>query len=300
MSSPTGEVAAAVPDGHAAARALRICIVTNGSWFATIALDRLLTRTATRHEYLVIVATGLRKQSGNRLIEAFRLLRRWGVRFFTYKMAVNVLPAVLGRVIPGGLSIGRVCRTVGAPTATFRNVNEAAPMDRIGRFQPDLLISFSCPNRLSAEVLALPRIGSLNVHSSLLPAYAGIAGYVHALRNNDSATGVTVHEMVDRLDAGRIVRQQQIAIRPGMSVFELFRDQCLTGAELLEEAIDESATSGRIDGSAQDLAGRTWVGEPTREDIRVLRGHGFRLMGFRDLVALIRPPRPDREIGARA
>jgi methionyl-tRNA formyltransferase len=280
--------------------ALRVCVVTNGSWFATVALDRLLARTASRHTYLVIVATGLRKESGNRLVEASRLLRRWGLRYFTYKMTVNVLPSVIGRVIPGDLSLERICRKLDVPTARFRNVNETEPMDRIRQFGPDLLVSFSCPNRLSTEVLAIPRIGSLNVHSSLLPAYAGMAGYVHALRNNDPFTGVTVHEMVDRLDAGRIVRQQRIAIRPKMSVFQLFRDQCLWGAALLEEAIDECATTGRIDGSPQDLGQRTWVGEPTQGDIRVLRRRGFRLMGFRDLVQLIRPPGPDLEIGVRS
>jgi UDP-4-amino-4-deoxy-L-arabinose formyltransferase/UDP-glucuronic acid dehydrogenase (UDP-4-keto-hexauronic acid decarboxylating) len=173
-------------------------------------------------------------------------------------------------------------------------------MDRIRQFAPDLLISFSCPNRLSTDVLALARIGSLNVHSSLLPAYAGMAGYIHALRNDDPFTGVTVHEMVDRLDAGRIVRQQRIVIRPKMSVFQLFRDQCLWGAALLEEAIDECAISGRITGTPQDLEQRTWVGEPTKDDIRVLRGRGFRLMGFADLVQLVRPPRPDREMGLHA
>jgi len=305
MSGPTGDVGA--PGRGAAGRGaagragpLRVCIVTNGSWFATLALDRLLTRTATRHAYLVVVATGLRKQSGNRLVEASRLLHRWGLRYFAYKMAVNVLPSVLGRVIPGRPSIGRICRGLGVPTARFRNVNDAQPKDRIRQFGPDLLISFSCPNRLSADVLALPTIGSLNVHSSLLPAYAGMAGYIHALRNDDPYTGVTVHEMVERLDAGRIVRQQRIVIQPKMSVFQLFRDQCLWGAALLEEAIDDCATTGRIDGSPQDLAQRTWVGEPTRDDIRVLRRRGFRLMGFRDLVELVRPPGPNREIGARS
>jgi len=287
-------------DQASAAEPRRVCIVTNGSWFATVALDRLLARTATRHAYLVIVATGLRKQSGNRLVEASRLLRRWGLRYFTYKVAVNVLPSLLGRVIPGAVSIDRICARHGVPTARFRNVNEADPMERITEFGPDLLISFSCPNRLSTDVLALPRIGSLNVHSSLLPAYAGMAGYIHALRNDDPSTGVTVHEMVDRLDAGRIVRQQRIAIRPRMSAFQLFREQCLCGAALLEEAIDACATTGRIDGSPQDLAQRTWVGEPTRDDIRVLRRNGFRLMGFRDLAELIRPRRAEHEIGMRS
>jgi hypothetical protein len=300
MSGPTDGVDDPGRDPAGETVALRVCIVTNGSWFATVALDRLLARTASRNAYLVIVATGLRKQSGNRLVEASTLLGHWGLRYFVYKTAVNILPSVLGRVIPGARSIGRMCRRLGVPMARFRNVNEAVAMERVRRFRPDLLISFSCPNRLSAQVLALPRIGSLNVHSSLLPAYAGMAGYIHALRNDDSYTGVTVHEMVERLDAGRIVRQQRIAIRPRMSVFQLFRDQCLGGAALLEEAIDECAITGRIDGSAQDLAQRTWVGEPTRDDIRALRRRGFRLMAFRDLVELIRSTGPDRQIERRS
>lgn len=271
---------------------LRIAVVTNGSWFATVALDQLLSRIAPRHEIRVIVATGLRRQSGNRLVEAVRLLRRWGPRYFAYKAVVNFLPSAAARLTGRGMSMDLVARRLAIPLARHRNLNDPSPLAELRTFAPDLLVSFSCPNRLSATVLGVPRIGALNVHSSLLPAYAGMAGYVHSLVNNDRSTGVTVHEMVERLDAGRIVQQAAIDIEPGTSVFRLFLAQCLAGATLLETAIDAIAATGRIDGSPQDLGARSYVGEPTSRDIATLRRNGFRLIGPADLVELVRPRPP--------
>lgn len=268
---------------------LRVCIVTNGSWFATRALGRLLTRTSRRHEYMVIVTTGLRQPSDrSRAGEAVRLLRRWGLRYFGYKALVNVLPLALRHAGRRATTLESICSQHGIPADLAGDVNDREVRGRIARFRPDVLVSFSCPYRLEHELLAVPRIGALNVHSSLLPAYAGIGTYVHALANDEPYTGVTVHEMVERFDAGRIVRQRRIGIRPRMSVFQLFEDQCLQGAELLEEALDEVAALGHLTGQPQDLAARTYYGEPTRSDVRRLRRNGFVLVTRADLREIVR------------
>jgi folate-dependent phosphoribosylglycinamide formyltransferase PurN len=268
---------------------LRVCVVTNGSWFATQALGRLLTRTSERHEYSIVVTTGLRQPgSDGRASEAVRLLRRWGPRYFGYKILVNLLPQVLRFGGRHAVTLESICSRRGIPVSRASDVHEPDALREIERFGPDVLVSFSCPYRLRSEVLEVPRIGALNVHSSLLPAYAGIATYVHCLVNDEPRTGVTVHEMVERFDAGRIVGQRAIDIRPGTSVFELFKEQCLGGADLLVEALDEIAQLGRLTGRPQDLAERTYFGEPTRADIRALRRNGFVLATWKDLREIVR------------
>ena len=273
--------------GHAPS--LRVSIVTNGSWFATQALGRLLERTSERHEYTVIVTTGLR-QPGNhsRAAEGIRLLRRWGPRYFGYKSLVNVMPLLLRHAGKRAITLESICSRRDIPVGRSGDVNDPEARERIAGFRPDVFVSFSCPYRLERELLAVPRIGALNVHSSLLPAYAGLATYVHCLVNDEPYTGVTVHEMVERFDAGRIVGQRKVDIRPGMSVFQLFKDQCLQGSELLEEALDQIAAVGDLSGKPQDLAARTYFGEPTRTDIRRLRRNGFELATWADVREIVR------------
>jgi UDP-4-amino-4-deoxy-L-arabinose formyltransferase/UDP-glucuronic acid dehydrogenase (UDP-4-keto-hexauronic acid decarboxylating) len=161
-------------------------------------------------------------------------------------------------------------------------VNLQAIRDSIHAFAPDILLSFSCPYRIRRKLLAIPRIGCLNVHSSLLPAYAGVCTYIHVLARREMATGVTVHEMVDRFDAGRIVAQARLDIPSGVSTFRLFSRQCTLAGDLLPGAIRACLEAGTIVGRQQDLESRSYFGEPTAADIRQLRANGYCLLARED------------------
>ena len=154
-------------------------------------------------------------------------------------------------------------------------------------FAPDLVVSFSCPYKIGDEVLGIPRIGSLNVHSSLLPAYAGVCTYIHVLADGQEVTGVTVHEMVSRFDAGRILAQREVAIQPGASVLSLFLTQCEIAGELLHEAVLRCLDTEAIEGREQDIGARTYRREPTKDDISRLRRRGHRLLRTTDAKALV-------------
>jgi methionyl-tRNA formyltransferase len=78
--------------------------------------------------------------------------------------------------------------------------------------QPDLIISGSFPWRLPADVLALPRLGAINMHPSLLPRYRGPNPFRWALRNGDAEIGFTVHWTAADFDTGPILAQDRIAI----------------------------------------------------------------------------------------
>ncbi len=72
----------------------------------------------------------------------------------------------------------------------------------------DLLIVFGFAWKLPASVLAIPRLGALNVHVSMLPKYRGPAPMLWAIRNGDANGGVTVHRMDESFDTGPILAQQ--------------------------------------------------------------------------------------------
>ncbi|HSR23573.1 MAG TPA: formyltransferase family protein [Candidatus Eisenbacteria bacterium] len=269
----------------------RVTVVTNGNYFASLGLGPLLGAAPGRLDVQVLVTTGLRRQHGNRLVEVWQLARRWGWRYFGYKAATHVIPKA-GRALrlggPG--EVTTLCERAGIPVQTARNVNDPGPTAAVRRFDPDLLVSFSCPYRIGSRLLAVPRIGCLNVHSSLLPSYAGICTYVHVLADGCGETGVTVHEMVDELDAGRIVAQRRIAIPGRTSTFALFSQQCRLAGELLLEAVQSALADGRLVGEPQDLSRRSYRGEPTAADVDGLRRRGHRLMTSADVLAFLRGP----------
>jgi hypothetical protein len=280
-------VGSASNDGSASLPTRRVTIVTNGSFFSNLGLRDLLASAGEDLTYQVFVTTGLRRASGNRAREAVQLLRRWGPRYSLYKVSTYLLPAVGEALGRGPLTVRSACGRLGIACHVVRNVNLSPAKDMIGEFGPDLLVSFACPYKIGDELLSLPRAGALNVHSSLLPRYAGVCTYIHVLAEGERTTGITVHEMVSRFDAGKIVSQEEIAIEPRMSVFQLFSRQCELGGLLLEEAIRQCLDIGHVEGREQDLAQRSYRREPTRRDIAQLRARGHRLLRSREALHLL-------------
>jgi folate-dependent phosphoribosylglycinamide formyltransferase PurN len=265
----------------------RVAIITNGNYFANLGLAPLLRRYHLEWNLLVIITDGLRRQRGNRMTEVIRLIRRWGTRYSLYKIGTLALPALLGRWADSPLTVRDTCRSLGIPLLQARNVNRDTARDSLLAFAPDVLVSFSCPYRIGKELLALPTIGCLNVHSSLLPAYAGVCTYVHALADGVERTGVTVHEMVTKFDAGRIVSSQCLDIPLRTSAFGLFTRLCEMAAPLLDDAIRGALIRGSIEGRDQDRGERTYCGEPSAADVARLRARGHCLMSCDDIRSLM-------------
>ena len=178
--------------------------------------------------------------------------------------------------------VAATCRRRGIPCAVVRNVNQPDVVARITAFAPDILLSVSCPYRIKQRLLDVPRLGSLNLHSSLLPAYAGVCTYIHVLARGERRTGITLHEMVARIDAGRIVAQNALPIEGPTTVCALFRRLCQMASPMIRTSLQEILATGRIGGADQDPAQRSYCGEPTRQDIAALRRHGHGLLTRRD------------------
>ncbi len=119
----------------------------------------------------------------------------------------------------------------------------------------DLFALASYGRLIPGWLLELPRLGSLNVHPSLLPAYRGATPIQTALRNGERATGVTIMLMDAGMDTGDVVLQEPVAIDPGEDYGHLHDRLATIGAGLLGRAL-ELAANGR-------LPARPQTGEPT-------------------------------------
>lgn len=82
----------------------------------------------------------------------------------------------------------------------------------IKKFSPDLFVVASFGLILSREILALPKLGSINIHPSLLPKYRGPSPIQTAILNGDKNTGVTIIKMDTEVDHGPILFQKDTGI----------------------------------------------------------------------------------------
>lgn len=114
--------------------------------------------------------------------------------------------------------------------------------------QPDLCVTAAFGQILSQEILDIPRIGTVNVHSSLLPKYRGSAPINWAIMEGETITGVTTMMTDKGLDTGDILLKREVEILPGETAEELTVRLAPIGAELLIETIQglEAGTVQRV------------------------------------------------------
>ncbi|MCC7195046.1 MAG: methionyl-tRNA formyltransferase [Gemmatimonadaceae bacterium] len=133
---------------------------------------------------------------------------------------------------------------------------------------PDISIVVAYGHMLPTEVIDLPRLGTLNVHASLLPAYRGAAPIQAAIRDGRRTTGVSIMRMVPALDAGPVILAVETEILPDETGGELQLRLAELGAEALIEAMALIGL-GRARERPQDDSQATRAPKITRDSARV-------------------------------
>lgn len=115
----------------------------------------------------------------------------------------------------------------------------------------DMLISAAYGQILPQEVLDMAHINNINVHGSLLPKYRGGAPIQRSIINGDAKTGITIMEMIDRMDAGKIYGQEEIAIDKNINTTDLFKQLQEVGKDLLLKLLPD-LLDNKLEGTIQD------------------------------------------------
>jgi methionyl-tRNA formyltransferase len=118
---------------------------------------------------------------------------------------------------------------------------------------------------LTDAVLAIPRLGLINVHASLLPKYRGAAPIHRAVMAGETMTGVTIMRVVKALDAGPMISSAVRPIGESETSAEVERDIARIGARVLVEAVDALA-EGRALETPQNEAGATYAQKIDKTD----------------------------------
>lgn len=119
-------------------------------------------------------------------------------------------------------SVAELAADRGIPTLVRERADDEEVRAAITAAQADIMVVSNWRTWLAPEVFSIPRLGTLNVHDALLPAYAGFAPLNWALINDEPEVGVTAHMMNAEFDAGDVVLQYSTAITDSDTVVELF------------------------------------------------------------------------------
>lgn len=128
-----------------------------------------------------------------------------------------------------------------------------------------MIFSFYYRHLIHDKILQLAPAGAFNLHGSLLPKYRGRAPLNWVLVNGETETGVTLHRMVKRADAGAIVAQLRIAIAPNDIAITLHHKLCHAARQLLEQTLP-AIKHGNILEIAQCENEATCFGRRTPDD----------------------------------
>jgi methionyl-tRNA formyltransferase len=133
----------------------------------------------------------------------------------------------------------------GATVHEPNNPNLPEFVAAIATISPDMFFAVGYMFRLKAEMLAVPRIVSANVHASLLPAYRGRSPVFWALRHGEPYSGLSIHSMDEQLDQGTLMYQVRVRTRKNDTVASLYDRIIARGLKLVPKLIAD-AEHGRL------------------------------------------------------
>jgi methionyl-tRNA formyltransferase len=145
-----------------------------------------------------------------------------------------------------------------------QRVSAPGGLSVLGELAPDLLFVCAFGEILSSEVLALPRLGAVNLHASLLPLYRGAAPIQRSLMAGEKRTGVTMQWMAPELDSGDIILQKEVEVGEEEDFGALHDRLATLGASAAAESVT-LVREGRAPRISQSDADATFA-PPIRRD----------------------------------
>jgi methionyl-tRNA formyltransferase len=167
-----------------------------------------------------------------------------------------------------GKGMKSIAQAHGIPVFQPESINNPQGVAGLQAWQPDLLVVAAYGQILSRDVLAVPPLGGINVHASLLPKYRGAAPVAWAIYHGEKQTGVTIIRMSVQLDAGDMLLQEALEIGPDETAGELEGRLAVVGARLAVQAV-EMIPAGAAQSIKQDQSQATRAPKLTKEHGRI-------------------------------
>jgi methionyl-tRNA formyltransferase len=172
-------------------------------------------------------------------------------------------------------SIPRLAAHHGIGCRSVDNVNAPEYVGRLRRLAPDLLVSVAASQIFKRDLLSVPRLASVNVHTGPLPRYRGMMPVFWQMYDRRKSIAVTLHTMTVDIDMGCVLLQREVELNGDRNLDLVIRKMKREGARTLIELL-ERYQKGAVRPVAMDRSREHYHSFPGRAE-----ADRFRLMGYR-------------------
>ena len=186
-------------------------------------------------------------------------------------------------------SVEEVAKRNGITAITPDNANSADVVEQVSRCKPEYIFSFYYRHMLGQDLLDIPTNGAFNIHGSLLPKYRGRVPVNWAIIHGENETGVSLHRMERKPDAGNLLAQVAVSILRNDTAHDVFQKLKCAAETLLMEVLPEML-AGRVIEMPMDLEEGSYFSGRKPEDGRI----DWRLPArdIHNLIRAVAPPYP--------
>jgi methionyl-tRNA formyltransferase len=156
----------------------------------------------------------------------------------------------------------------GVPVYQPEKIKSESSLDYFKRLAPDVVVIIAYGQIIPASLIAIPRLGWINLHGSLLPKYRGAAPINWAIINGEKVTGLTTMQIDAGLDTGPLLLKYQTGIGPDETAPDLYGQLAEAGAPLIAETL-KKLDQGEITATFQDNSQATLAPPLKKEDGRI-------------------------------
>lgn len=257
-----------------------VLVMSEASLWKPDFIMNLIEKMPASWKIVAAVLTSFRPNNVSTIKHLKRYALMLGFRTFIYmalRETYHSIADIIDRVVtlPAPHSIAGVCRRNGIPVLYTKNVNSPETIRWLKKFEPDILLS-SGNQIFGKNLLRIPKLASLNRHTSLLPAYGGIYPIFWCMLNNEDKVGISIHIMTPKFDEGIVLAQRSLLIRPADTFFSLFEKCFEFGVDAVIEAIlkvEKRDFTPVISGEK-----KSYYSYPTLKDVLKFRKMGKRMI----------------------
>jgi len=176
-------------------------------------------------------------------------------------------PAGRGRTLTAS-PIKQLALELGLPVAQPPSLKSESERAVLAGWAPDVLVVVAYGLILPSAALAIPRLGAINVHASLLPRWRGAAPVQRAILAGDTQTGITIMQMAAGLDTGPILMQRSVNLDAAQTALQLLDTLAELGAALLTQALD-GVELGALHPVEQPADGATYAAKIQKREAQI-------------------------------
>jgi methionyl-tRNA formyltransferase len=197
---------------------------------------------------------------------------RLGLRYAAIKMMDRLLPATLWNG-----TIPRIVKRYGILCRAVSNVNAPEYVEALHRLDLDLLVSVAASQIFKRQLLSVPRLDAINIHTGTLPKYRGMLPVFWQMYDRQASIGITIHAMTADIDLGQILLYREVPLDGERNLDAVIRKMKRHGAQLMLELLGRYYT-GSVERLAVDRSEEAYHSFPGRDEAIVFRKMGYHLL----------------------